>query len=108
MRHTATASDFAPADDRLAELMRLFGCADEIAPVDNAAYSRMGELLARSLSSPKPSKVEPANSEKAARSKPPKSQWDADGFRHLLQCAPRSDRLTLAVMGAASTSLILV
>jgi len=109
MQHIATAWDFAPADDRLAGLMKLFGCADEIAPVDAAAYSRMGELLTRSLGSPKstrPSEAELANTEKVSRSEElPKSQ--ADGLRHLLQCAPRSDRVTLAATAAASTSLIL-
>ena len=110
MQHTATAWDFAPADNRLAELMKLFGCADEIAPIDAAAFGRrIGELLTRSLNSPKstrPSKAEPANAEKASRSgQLPKSEA---GFRHLLRCAPRSDRVTLAAMAAASTSLILV
>jgi hypothetical protein len=115
MQSVATAWNFAPTDNnRLAELMKLFGCADEIAPVDAAAFGRrMGELLTRSLNSPKsarrPSKAEHAHAQKASRSgEAPKSQWDADGFRHLLQCAPRSDRVILAVMAAASTSLILV
>src|SRR5262245_35081866 len=101
MQPTAIAWNFAPADNRLADLMKMFGCADEIAPIDAAAFGkRVGELVTRSLRSPKskrPSKAEPASAEK----------WEAKGF-HLLQCAPRSDRLTLAVMVAASTSLILV
>ena len=114
MSQTAQAWNFAPADNnRLAELMKLFGCADEIAPVDAAAFGRrMGELLTRSLNPPKsarPSKAEPAHAEKTSRSgEPLKSQWDADGFLHLLQCAPRSDRVTMGVTAAASTSLILV
>src|SRR5262245_667784 len=114
MQHTATSAwDFAPADNRLAELMKLFGCADVIAPIDGAAFGRrMGELLTRSLNSPKPappSKAEPANADEASRSgESPKSQGDTGGFRHLLQCAPRSDRVMLAVTAAASTSLILV
>ena len=114
MSQTAQAWTFEPADNnRLAELMKLFGCADEIAPVDAAAFGRrMGELLTRSLNSPKsarPSKPEPAHVKKAPRSgQLPKSQWGADGFLHVLQCAPRSDRVIMAVAAAASTSLILV
>ena len=114
MSQTAQAWNFAPADNnRLAELMKLFGCADEIAPVDAAAFGRrMGELLTRSLNSPKsarPNKAEPAHDKKAARyAEPPKSQWDADGFLHLLQCTPRSDRVTMSVAAAASTSLVLI
>jgi len=106
MSQTAQAWNFAPADNnRLAELMKLFGCADEIAPVDAAAFGRrMGELLTRSLNSPKS-----ARPNKAARyAEPPKSQWDADGFLHLLQCTPRSDRVTMTVAAAASTSLVLI
>jgi len=104
MQHTATAWDFAPADGRLAELLRLFGCADEIAPLDAAAFGRqIGELLTRSLNSQKPTRLSKA--EKASPGELPKSEA---GFRHLLRCAPRSDRVTLAAMAAASTSLILV
>jgi hypothetical protein len=114
MSQTAQVWNFAPADNnRLAELMKLFGCADEIAPVDAAAFARrMGELLTRSLNPPKsarPRKAEPVEADKASRSgDPPKSQWDADGFLHLFQWVPRSDRVALAVTAAASTSLILV
>jgi hypothetical protein len=34
MQHAATTWTFASADNRLAELMKAFGCADVIAPVD--------------------------------------------------------------------------
>jgi hypothetical protein len=109
MSQIAQAWNFAPADNRLAELMKLFGCADEIAPVDYVAFSRrMGELLTRSLTPARLSTAEPAHVEAPRSGEVPRSQWDADGFRHRLQCAPRSDRVIMAAMAAASTSLILV
>jgi hypothetical protein len=39
--------NFAPADaNRLPELLNLFGCADVIAPIDDAAFGRRaGELI---------------------------------------------------------------
>jgi hypothetical protein len=46
MRHAATTWTFASADNRLAGLMKAFGCADVIAPVDAEAFGRRaGELL---------------------------------------------------------------
>jgi hypothetical protein len=41
--------NFAPADaDRLPKLLNLFGCADVIAPVDDATFGRRaGELICR-------------------------------------------------------------
>ena len=41
--------NFAPADSkRLADLMKLFGCADVIAPIDAESFGkRVGELLTR-------------------------------------------------------------
>jgi hypothetical protein len=46
MQKAATTSIFASADKRLAELMKTFGCADVIAPVDPEAFGkRAGELL---------------------------------------------------------------
>ena len=48
MQHAATTWTFASADNRLAELMKAFGCADVIAPVDAEAFGkRAGELLTR-------------------------------------------------------------
>ena len=48
MQHAATTWTFASADNRLAELMKTFGCADMIAPVDAEAFGkRAGELLTR-------------------------------------------------------------
>jgi hypothetical protein len=48
MQQTGTWN-FAPADsNRLRELLKSFGCADVIAPVDDLALgSRVGELLTR-------------------------------------------------------------
>jgi hypothetical protein len=46
MQDAATTWTFASADNRLAELMKTFGCADVIAPVDAEAFGkRAGELL---------------------------------------------------------------
>ena len=51
MQHAATTWTFASADNRLAELMKTFGCADVIAPVDAEAFGkRAGELLTRVVS----------------------------------------------------------
>jgi hypothetical protein len=48
MQHAATTWTFASADNRLAELMKAFGCADVTAPVDAEAFGkRAGELLTR-------------------------------------------------------------
>jgi hypothetical protein len=48
MRHAATTWTFASAGNRLAELMKLFECADLIAPWDTEAFgNRMGELVRR-------------------------------------------------------------
>jgi hypothetical protein len=48
MQHAATTWTFASADNRLAGLMKAFGCADVIAPVDAEAFGkRAGELLTR-------------------------------------------------------------
>jgi hypothetical protein len=48
MQQTATRN-FAQADDnRLADLMKLFGCADVVAPVDEDTFGRRaGELICR-------------------------------------------------------------
>jgi hypothetical protein len=46
MQHAAKIWTFASTDNRLAELMKTFGCADMIAPVDAEAFGkRAGELL---------------------------------------------------------------
>jgi hypothetical protein len=43
-----------PADNRLAELMKLFGCTDEIAPVDADALGRKAsEVIWRGVSTPR-------------------------------------------------------
>jgi hypothetical protein len=43
-----TIRNFAPADGSLADLMKLFGCADLIAPVDEDTFGRRaGELICR-------------------------------------------------------------
>ena len=48
MQHAAITWNLAPADNRLAELMKAFGCADVIAPVDAEAFGkRTAELLTR-------------------------------------------------------------
>jgi hypothetical protein len=48
MQHAATTWLPASADKRLAELMKVFGCADVIAPVDAEAFGRRArELLTR-------------------------------------------------------------
>ena len=59
MRHAATTWTFASAGNRLAELMKLFGCADLIAPWDTEAFgNRMGELVRRGVSAPKKALLE--------------------------------------------------
>jgi hypothetical protein len=48
MQHAATTWEDAPADNRLAELMKAFGGTDAIAPVDLEYFGRrVGELLTR-------------------------------------------------------------
>jgi hypothetical protein len=39
---------------RLAELMKNFGCGDEIAPLDAAFGRRMGAIIAQAVSAPRP------------------------------------------------------
>jgi hypothetical protein len=47
MQQTATWN-FAPADKRLADLMKSFGCVDVVAPVDAAEFGRRAcELICR-------------------------------------------------------------
>ena len=48
MQHAATTWLPASADKHLAELMKVFGCADVIAPIDAESFGRrVGELLTR-------------------------------------------------------------
>jgi hypothetical protein len=48
MQHAATTWLPRSADKHVAELMKVFGCADVIAPVDAEAFGRrVGELLTR-------------------------------------------------------------
>jgi hypothetical protein len=48
MQHAATTWEDAPADNRLAELMKAFGGSDVIAPIDPESFGRrVGELLTR-------------------------------------------------------------
>jgi len=48
MQYTATTLEDAPAENRLAELMKTFGGTDVIAPVDLESFGRrVGELLTR-------------------------------------------------------------
>src|SRR5262249_24952737 len=48
MQHAATTWEDAPADNRLAELMKALGGTDVIAPIDPESFgSRVGELLTR-------------------------------------------------------------
>ena len=50
----AVVASIPPADNRLAELMKLFGCADEIAPVDEDAFDRKAsEVSWRGVSTPR-------------------------------------------------------
>ncbi len=93
MRHAATTWTFASAGNRLAELMKLFGCADLIAPWDTETFgNRMGELVRRAVSAPKKALLEikarleaedAAETERSSRS----------ALLNMLQNAPRSDRL---------------
>ena len=51
MQHAATTWLPASADKHLAELMKVFGCADVIAPIDAESFGRrVGELLTRAVS----------------------------------------------------------
>jgi hypothetical protein len=100
MHQAARAWNFAPTDtNRLAELMKLFECADVIAPVDVDAFGRRaGELIRRAVSS-KPPLQSGAISPRREEKRP--------SLLNVIHYAPRSDRLTLLVAAAASTSLLI-
>src|SRR5207248_3028421 len=51
MQHTAEWNFARPDNNRLIDLMKLFGCADVIAPIDAESFGRrVGELLTRAVS----------------------------------------------------------
>jgi hypothetical protein len=105
MAQAARAWNFAPTDtNRLGELMKSFGCADVIAPVDLDAFGRRaGELIRRGVSGP---------SSRGREEKRPVQGGEIGSAPELslldvIHHAPWSDRLTLLVAAAASTSLLI-
>jgi hypothetical protein len=61
MQAAATAWNFAPADNnRLTDLLKLFGCPDAIASVDVNAFGRRSAELIRQAISPQTAPVQSA------------------------------------------------
>jgi hypothetical protein len=110
---TAATWNFAPADDNhLAELLKLFGCADVVASVDADVFGRRtGELIRRGISTKAPLQTEEAlsrNLEKEpALSTELQSAPERISLLDVIHHSPRYDRLTLLVTAAASASLLL-
>ena len=100
MQQTATWN-FAPpgnnCNNRLTELMKSFGCADVIAPVDAEAFGkRAGELIRWGVRAPKALlQIEEA-------SLPATEQTERISLLTVLHNAPWFDRLTLVAAAAAS------
>jgi hypothetical protein len=105
MQQIATTWNFTPPDEnRFAELLNIFGCADAVAPLNVDAFGRKaGELIWRAVSIPKPTLLQ---TEVGSTERQPIYQRTSllDMINHL----PRSDRLTLLATAAASTSILIV
>ena len=95
---------FAPPENtRLAELMKSFGCADVIAPVDWAALgSRVGELIGRAASAPK-AVVQREDSTMPTK----RAETDRISLLDVLENAPRSERHAMLAAVVASASLLI-
>jgi hypothetical protein len=101
----------------LAELMKKFGCGNEIAPFDaDAAFGRrMGAIIARGVSAARPwvqsQRSAPTPNERAPLLQPNilelRSTTERTSLLNALHNAPRSDRLTMLVTAAASTTLLI-
>ena len=103
MLHRATTWHFAPPENtRLAELMKSFGCADIIAPVDWATLgSRVSELIGRA-STPK-AVVQREDSTLPTK----RAETDRISLLNVLQNAPRSDRHAMLAAVVASASILI-
>ena len=107
MQSAATAWNFAPADDnRLADLLKLFGCSDEIASVDVDAFGRrVGELIRRGgVTATASCEEKPALRTSSVELR---SISERTSLLNALHNAPRSDRLTMIAAAAGSMSLLI-
>ena len=104
MQLRATTWHFAPPENtRLAELMKSFGSADVIAPVDWAAFgSRVSGLIGRAASTPK-AVVQREDSTLPTK----RAETDRISLLNVLQNAPRSDRHAMLAAVVASASLLI-
>jgi hypothetical protein len=98
---TATTWNFAPPDsNQLAELLKFFGCADAVAPVETELFGRRaGELIRQAASAVREEK--PLGNAVELR-----SITGRGSLLNALHNAPRSDRAALLAAAVASVSLL--
>jgi hypothetical protein len=106
MHAVATAWNFAPTDNRLAALLKLFGSSDQIAPFDADVFGkRAGELIRKAAIPNPPPMTEVSRKTKGV------VEFEANpenvSLLSALHNVPRSDRLTMLAAAAATTSLLI-
>src|SRR5262249_52817559 len=99
---------------RLAELIKKFGCGDEIVPLDPDSFGRRTcEIIAQGLSAlrqwPECEATASTTDEKQQISPLElRSTTERTSLLNVLHNAPRSDRLTMLATGIASITLLLM
>ena len=104
MPRAATTWNFAAeGNNRLAELMKSFGCADVIASVDAEEFGRRAGELIRMAVKGRKALLRTEDAPRATKS----AETERFSLLNVLQNAPRSDRLTMLASTAACASLLI-
>jgi len=106
---TATTWNFAPpGSNRLAELLKSFGCEDAVAPVDTELFGRRaGELIRQAVSAVQRSKQHIREEKLLGNAVELRSVTERSSLLNALHNAPRSDRAALLAAAVASVSLLI-